>query len=89
MASLATWAPFELRDEFLLAIDQNDRAAALKLASRLQTCTNRLPSATCAALGLPFGSAYSDAAERVLGRSRLVAARPDFAALAAMAKGLH
>jgi hypothetical protein len=89
MKPLATLAPPEMRDEFLRAIDHHDRAATVELATHLTTCSNRLPGITCAALGLPFGSSYSDAAERVLGRSRVDAGRPDFAALVAMAKGLH
>jgi hypothetical protein len=80
-------APPELRDAFLTALDSNNRSKATELASHLVECTNRLPSPTCADLGLPFGSCYSQAAERVLAGCLVERAPLDVRKLAAMAKG--
>ena len=55
-----------LRDDFLGAIDANDRVSALRLAAFLTDSHNPLPSVVCEQLGLPKGSAYSVAARFIL-----------------------
>jgi hypothetical protein len=57
------------RDQFLCALDASDSSRAVALASTLTTCSNPLPSTTCAELGLPIGSTYASAAKLVLQRS--------------------
>ncbi|HVE48979.1 MAG TPA: hypothetical protein VNG69_05085 [Casimicrobiaceae bacterium] len=61
-------APSATRDQFLMALDSNDRPRSLLLASYLTTCTHPLPSVTCIELDLPPGSAYAAAAKQVLER---------------------
>jgi hypothetical protein len=55
-----------IRDEFLRALDVNDRQLSTKLALNLTECTNPLPGITCSQLDLPVGSTYGCAARRVL-----------------------
>ena len=55
-----------VRDEFLVALEANDRAASTKLALNLTDCMNPLPGMTCGELGLPIGSTYGCAARHVL-----------------------
>jgi hypothetical protein len=62
----APYAPAQIRDRFLGALDADDRARSTELARNLTNCTNPLPSATCEQLGLPPGSTYGCAARRVL-----------------------
>jgi hypothetical protein len=62
----ATYAPADLRDRFLNALDAKDRALSSDLASRLTSCRNPLPGMTCEELGLPIGSTYGCAARHVL-----------------------
>ena len=76
-----------IRDEFLAALDSNDAARARQLADYLMSCTNRLPGVTCAYLGLPPGSCYSQAAERVVNGYVGGGVKPDMKSLAALAKG--
>jgi hypothetical protein len=59
-----------LRDRFLDALDQGDRALTESLAERLTVSGNPLPSAVCAALGLAFGSPYAHAARLILDQAR-------------------
>lgn len=62
-------APYALpaiRDQFLIALDVNDRALSTRLALNLTGCSNPLPRVTCDQLGLPVGSTYGSAARRVL-----------------------
>jgi hypothetical protein len=61
------YAPTELRDRFLNALDDNDRALCTQLAADLKTCMNPLPGVACEQLGLPIGSTYGSAARQVLG----------------------
>ena len=62
----AAYAPAALRDRFLGALDEDDRALSTELALGLTTCMNPLPGMTCDELGLPIGSTYGSAARRVL-----------------------
>ena len=62
----ASYASPAIRDEFLIALDVNDRALATRLALELTDCTNPLPGMTCNQLDLPIGSTYGCAARRVL-----------------------
>jgi hypothetical protein len=62
----APYASPGIRDEFLTALDMNDRKLSVQLALNLTGCTNPLPSTTCELLGLPIGSTYGSAASRVL-----------------------
>lgn len=57
-----------LRDRFLNALDASDEALLRDLARHLQSCTNALPSTTCALLGLPEGSTYAVGARVVMER---------------------
>lgn len=57
-----------LRDRFLNALDASDDTLLCDLAKHLQSCTNALPSATCALLGLPEGSTYAVGARAVIER---------------------
>jgi hypothetical protein len=65
-AMTARSAPPALRDRFLGALDADDRALSTELALGLTTCSNPLPGMTCDKLGLPMGSTYGSAAQRVL-----------------------
>jgi hypothetical protein len=62
----APYAPAALRDRFLGALDADDRTLSMELARGLTTCANPLPGMTCRQLGLPIGSTYGCAAQRVL-----------------------
>jgi hypothetical protein len=62
----APYASAALRDRFLGALDADDRALSTEIALGLTTCTNPLPGMTCDMLGLPIGSTYGSAAQRVL-----------------------
>ena len=55
-----------VRDEFLVALEANDRESLARLARNLTDCNNPLPGTTCAELGLPVGSTYGRAARQVL-----------------------
>ena len=63
---IAPYAPAKVRDQFLGALDANDRALSTRLARNLTDCSNPLPGMTCDQLGLPIGSTYGSAARRVL-----------------------
>ena len=56
----------DLRDRFLIALDEQDNDAVCKLADYLRGCTNPLPSSTCAQLGLKPGSTYGEGAEALI-----------------------
>jgi hypothetical protein len=62
----APYASPAIRDEFLAALDADDRKLSTRLAMKLTGCTNPLPGMTCDMLGLPIGSTYGSAASRVL-----------------------
>lgn len=62
------YAPANVRDQFLLAIDAGNRALSTELAGNLTGCGNPLPSTTCLELGLPLRSTYACAAREVLKR---------------------
>jgi hypothetical protein len=62
----APYASPTIRDEFLAALDADDRKVSAQLALNLTGCMNPLPGMTCDKLGLPFGSTYGAAAVRVL-----------------------
>jgi hypothetical protein len=55
-----------IRDSFLASLDETDPVRCIALARHLVSCGNPLPSATCAALGLPHGSSYGAGAQAVL-----------------------
>ena len=65
-AMTTPYAPANIRDQFLLAIDANQQALSIKLAANLTHCNNPLPGVTCALFGIPLGSTYSCAAREVL-----------------------
>lgn len=54
-----------LRERFLTAIHADDYSALRGLCSDLRGCTDILPSAVCASLGLPRGSTYAKAADTI------------------------
>ena len=62
----APYASPAIRDEFLAALDADDRTLSTRLAANLTGCSNPLPGTTCDMLGLPIGSTYGSAASRVL-----------------------
>ena len=62
----APYASAGIRDEFLAALDADDRMLSTQLAVNLTGCANPLPGITCDQLGLPLGSTYGSAACRVL-----------------------
>jgi hypothetical protein len=62
----APYASASIRDQFLAALDADDRALSTRLALNLTGCMNPLPGMTCDQLGLPIGSTYGSAARRVL-----------------------
>jgi hypothetical protein len=62
----APYASPAIRDEFLNALDIDDRALLTRLAVNLTDCSNPLPGMTCDQLDLPIGSTYGCAARRVL-----------------------
>lgn len=61
------YAPAELRDRFLNALDAQDQALCSRLACDLTSSSNPLPGMACEQLGLPIGSTYGSAARRILG----------------------
>jgi hypothetical protein len=63
---IASYASPKLRDQFLAALDADDRALFTQLAIGLTRCMNPLPGMTCDQLGLPIGSTYGSAARHVL-----------------------
>ena len=63
---IASYASPKLRDQFLAALDADDRALLAQLAVDLTGCMNALPGMTCDQLGLPIGSTYGSAARHVL-----------------------
>ena len=63
---IASYASPKLRDQFLAALDADDRALFTRLAVGLTECMNPLPGMTCDQLGLPLGSTYGSAARRML-----------------------
>ena len=63
---IAPYASPKLRDQFLAALDADDRALLAQLAVGLAGCMNALPGMTCDQLGLPIGSTYGSAARQVL-----------------------
>ena len=63
---IASYASPKLRDQFLNALDADDRALLAQLAVGLTGCMNALPGMTCDQLGLPSGSTYGSAARHVL-----------------------
>ena len=66
----AIYAPAELRDRFLNALDGKDVVLRDRLASDLKSCVNPLPGMACEQLGLPLRSTYGAAARLVLATSR-------------------
>jgi len=60
------YAPAEVRDQFLHALDAGDHALSRHLARNLTHCSNPLPGMTRESLGLPIGSTYGAAARRLL-----------------------
>ncbi len=58
-------ASAELRDKFLVALDEQDYATLTSVIAYLVDCVNLLPSATCTLLFLKPGSTYGDGAEVV------------------------
>ena len=62
----SVYAPADLRDQFLHALDAGDHALSRQLAQNLIQCMNPLPGITREELGLPIGSTYGTAARQVL-----------------------
>jgi hypothetical protein len=58
-----------LRDQFLAALDAQDRSLTISIAHELRQCRNPLPGNTCLELGLPPRSTYGRAARHVLGET--------------------
>ena len=63
-------APPALRDRFLTALDQQDEATIRSTVRDLLGCANSLPTTTCILLGLPPGSTYGDAAQKITNSQR-------------------
>jgi hypothetical protein len=63
---IAPYASATIRDQFLNALDADDRHLCTQLALNLTGCANPLPGMTRDLLGLPIGSTYGSAAQRVL-----------------------
>ena len=63
---IAGYASPTIRDQFLNALDAGDRELCTRLALNLTSCVNPIPGMTCDQLGLPIGSTYGSAAQRVL-----------------------
>ena len=61
-----SYASPTIRDQFLVALDMDDRALCAQLALNLAGCLNPLPGMTCNKLGLPIGSTYGSAALYIL-----------------------
>jgi hypothetical protein len=55
----------DLRDRFLVALDEEDFATLDTVGLYLVDCENLLPTSTCALLGLKSGSTYGEGAEAV------------------------
>jgi len=68
----ARYAPASIRDRFLASLDIGDWQTSTAMAANLTACGNPLPTVTCTALGLPSGSTYGAAAERVLANNAVV-----------------
>ena len=68
-APAPVYAPAELRDRFLNALDARDDALCGQIALDLKNCSNPLPGLACQDLGLPPGSTYGSAARQLLGPS--------------------
>ncbi len=66
IASSLIYAPAELRDRFLNALDAGDGTLCGQLALDLQNCMNPLPGMACQHFGLPVGSTYGSAARQIL-----------------------
>jgi hypothetical protein len=66
IASNLIYAPAELRDRFLNALDAGDGTLCGQLALDLQNCMNPLPGMACQQVGLPVGSTYGSAARQIL-----------------------
>ena len=60
------YAPSEIRDRFLKAIDAEETMLCLRLAHELTSCSNPLPGMVCEQLSLPRGSTYGAAARYLL-----------------------
>ena len=60
------YAPSEIRDRFLNAIDSNEQLLYIGLARELTACNNPLPGMVCEQLNLPRGSTYGAAARHLL-----------------------
>jgi hypothetical protein len=60
------YAVTAIRDQFLIALDNHDRDLVTRLALRLASCGNPLPTSTCRDLGIPAGSSYGSAARAIL-----------------------
>ena len=60
------YAPADLRDRFLNALDESDPALSVLLARDLTNCMNPLPGMAREKLGLPERSTYGAAARYVL-----------------------
>jgi len=60
------YAPADVRDAFLNALDAADPALSVHLARNLTGCVNPLPGLTREKLGLPPGSTYGAAARQLL-----------------------
>jgi hypothetical protein len=63
------YAPAPVRDAFLLALERDDHALAMRLARTLTTCHNPFPGLACDQLALPHGSTYGGAARELLQRA--------------------
>jgi hypothetical protein len=62
------YAPAKTRDQFLAALETDDRERLIELAIGLTQCGNPLPGMTCGELDVPLGSTYGDAARRIMQR---------------------
>jgi len=60
------YATGNIRDAFLVSLEEHDQPRAIALARHLVGCTNPLPSATCATLGVVAGSSYGTGARAFL-----------------------
>ena len=63
------YAKGSLRDSFITSLDEDDAVRTTAIARDLVDCGNPLPTATCAALGLPPGSSYGAGARAFLAKS--------------------
>jgi hypothetical protein len=63
------YANGNLRDSFIMSLDEDDAVRTIAIARYLVDCGNPLPSATCVALGLPPGSSYGAGARAFLAKS--------------------